>query len=234
MSQSLLRGLSALELIQAEPRGVSELARELGVDKAGVSRVLAGLAREGWVQRTGTRYVLGPRALGMGWGAPADILGYVTDIVGGIGRRLGVTAVALKLTGLSAQPLATWQGPEFREAMQRPAPFAHAVRTAGGVALLSQLSDQALKAAVDSADWAGLSPDAPSSWEQLLPLIARLRAGDVVVEHAWSVEGLSCVASDWPALGLEAPTALAVVGPTMVIAPREEEISSDVRATVVG
>ena len=49
MSASLLRGLRILEMLAQEPVGVSELARRLEVDKAGVSRVLASLHREGWV-----------------------------------------------------------------------------------------------------------------------------------------------------------------------------------------
>lgn len=51
-----------------EPRGVSELARELGMNKNMVHRALATLASEGYIARdkSGIRYQLGPRLFALG------------------------------------------------------------------------------------------------------------------------------------------------------------------------
>jgi DNA-binding IclR family transcriptional regulator len=51
-----------------QPRGVSELARELGMNKNMVHRALATLASDGYIARdeSGSRYQLGPRLFALG------------------------------------------------------------------------------------------------------------------------------------------------------------------------
>ncbi len=75
-SQSLERGLDALELLdsQAGTLGVRDMARRLGLGPAIVQRLLNTLAARGYVEQDPEtrRYRIGPRAIGLGAGAPQD------------------------------------------------------------------------------------------------------------------------------------------------------------------
>jgi DNA-binding IclR family transcriptional regulator len=57
-----------------QPRGVTELSRELGMNKNMVHRALTTLTAEGYLIRdgSGARYQLGPRLLVLQAGAPHD------------------------------------------------------------------------------------------------------------------------------------------------------------------
>ena len=59
---------------RAEPRGVTELARALGMNKNMVHRALTSLAEEGWLVRdaSGERYRLGFRLFALDTGAASD------------------------------------------------------------------------------------------------------------------------------------------------------------------
>jgi DNA-binding IclR family transcriptional regulator len=75
-NQATSRVLSVLLAFAEKPmgRGVSELARELGMNKNMVHRALSTLAAEGYLARdvSGERYQLGPRVLTLGAGGPGD------------------------------------------------------------------------------------------------------------------------------------------------------------------
>lgn len=230
MSASLLRGLRILEMIAEEPIGVTELARRLEVDKAGVSRTVAALEREGWVDRTGQRCVLGPRALALGGAGAPEALARAVDVVHGLGESTGLTAVAVRVAGSSAQPLALHEGggSGFREGATS---FDHLVCTAAGVALLAQLPGPALRAHLSLDPWPELRGDAPRGPAEAEVLVARVRAGEPAVETGWTVPGLACVAVPWPGLA-SAPSALALLGPVADVSPRVHGLARVLREAV--
>lgn len=232
MSASLLRGLRILEMLAQEPVGVTELARRLGVDKAGVSRTVAALEREGWVDRTGQRCVLGPRALALGGAGEPHVLARAVDVVHRVGRRTGLTAAAVRVAGAGAQPLALHEGggSGFRRG---EASFDHLVCTAAGVALLAQLPAAALHSHLSLDPWPVLSGDGPRTPAEAEALVERVRDGGVVVEHGWTVPGLGCVAVPWPGLSAH-PCALALVGPVDEVSGRTGELERVLRGAVAG
>jgi DNA-binding IclR family transcriptional regulator len=231
MSASLLRGLRILEMLGEEPLGVSELARRLGVDKAGVSRNVAALQREGWVERTGQRCVLGPRALALGGGADGAVLARAGEVVHRVGQEVDLTAVALRVAGTGAQPLALHEGRDAGPVRETDAAFEHLVCTAAGVALLAQLPDEAVRSHLSIDPWPALGGDGPRSATEAEALVARVRAGAAAVEQGWTDERLACVAVPWPDLGA-APGALAVVGSTSSVSARVDELVRVLREAV--
>ena len=225
MSSSLLRGLRVIEMLGQEPIGVSEIARRLGVDKAGVSRVRSSLVAEGWVTRTGSRFVLAERALALGGGVPASTLHRAAADVRRVGERTGRSVVVLRLTGTLAQPLAQWQGVDLDDdVLERELPFDHLGVTAGGLVLLAQTSDELARAALEKVPWESLTGAGPTDSDDAWAWVERVRAGEAVVEESWTVPGLACIARPWRADELDSPCAIAVLGPSGTI-----DASSDPR-----
>lgn len=212
MSASLLRGLRILEMLAREALGVSELARRLEVDKAGVSRVLTALREEGWVLRTGSRYVLGERALHLGeWQDPTTVA-----VAGHLVRRLaeqsGLTAVAVCLAGTGAQPLAMQEGPggpELTGALDR---IDHLALTAAGIVLLAQLPDPAVRDVLGSDHWPARAGGAPADIDEALAHVGRARDAGLAWEDGWTAPGVCCVAAVWSVPGMTVPHALTLVG----------------------
>jgi IclR family transcriptional regulator, acetate operon repressor len=200
VSSSLLRGLRVLEMLAEEPLGVSEVARRLDLDKAGVSRMLTALHREGWVRRTGPRYVLAERALRL----PHDPA-VVLDRAGAVARELhahtGLACVVLRLAGAAAQPVALEA--DDLGFLDPEAPFEHLWCTAGGIALLSQLGDPAVAAHLEHAD------DPGAVWA----LVRSARSAGLVEERGWGVPGVGCLAAPWSVPGARDPLVVALVGP---------------------
>jgi IclR family acetate operon transcriptional repressor len=113
MASSLLRGLTLLELVdQQGPMGVSDLARRLGVDKSGVSRMVAAAQKEGWVARTeDAKVVLGPRAALLGIDSDTmPIVRRAEPLVHAIAGVTGFYAQANLLVGTEATSVASAAG----------------------------------------------------------------------------------------------------------------------------
>ena len=224
MSASLLRGLRILEMLREEPLGVTELARRLCVDKAGVSRVVAALEVEGWVERTGRRCVLGPRALSLGGGVgDAATLARAGATVRALGTRTGLTAVALRVAGTGAQPLAIEEAEAGTDFRRDESAFDHLVSTAAGIVLLAQLPDEVVRSHLAVDPWPTLGADAPSGPDAAWALVEQVRDARPAVESGWTTPGLACVALPWPDLGPGA-AALAVIGPDDDVSGRLDEL----------
>lgn len=229
MSASLLRGLRILEMLTVEPLGVSELARRLDVDKAGVSRVMGALEREGWVARTGSLFVLGERALALvGGPAEAALLVEATRLTGEVHKRTGLTAVALRLAGRAAQPVAGAGLERFEPVRPEARPFSALPLTAGGLALLAQLPDAAVAAHLALDPWPDLGGDGPEDAAAAWELVRLARQTGAVSEREWTVAGLSCLASIWKPAQADRPMALAVLGPVGELAARSDEVWDEV------
>ena len=74
--QSVERAFAIIEVIAAEPCGLSETARRVGLPKSTVARLMATLEAVGGVERVGQRYHLGPAVAGLTAGA-ADSMGLI-------------------------------------------------------------------------------------------------------------------------------------------------------------
>ncbi|WGY01735.1 helix-turn-helix domain-containing protein [Nocardioides sp. QY071] len=231
MSTSLLRGLRALEMLGTEALGVSEIARRLGVDKAGVSRMLGQLHAEGWVLRTGARYVLGERALTMATTDPAGVRRRATRVAAQLHERTGLTAVVLRLSGDGSQPVAVAGPTDFLEPDE---PFEHLWSTAGGVALLAQLPDPELERRLAVSPWPRPSAAAPRDAADVRRLVRAVRSGSAAEERSWTIAGVSCVALPWPLLEPAPPYAVLAVGPTDDLERDPDAVRQAVRDAVAG
>lgn len=214
MTTSLLRGLRALEMLGDEALGVSEIARRLGVDKAGVSRMLGQLHADGWVLRTGSRYVLAERAIGLAPGDGPDVRRRAGRLAEAIHDRTGLAAVVLRLAGEGAQPVAV-RGPQ--EFLDDDEPFDHLWATAGGIALLAQLPDPELSSRLAAGHWPSHPPPAPQDPEAVLSLVRSVRAGAPAEERSWTIDGAGCLALPWPVLSPAPPHAALAVGPVALL-----------------
>jgi DNA-binding IclR family transcriptional regulator len=230
MSASLLRGLRVLEMLHEEPLGISEIARRLEVDKGGVSRVMAALQREGWVERTGRRFVLGTRTLSLVDDPTRALLAEAADLAGRLLRETGHTVAVLELRGSGAQPLAVCARAGAEDFREHPAPFDHLCATAGGVALLAQLADDVVDEHLDLDPWPLESPTAPAGPGEIRELVAQVRSGAPVTERSWTVPGQSCVALPWP--GHHRPLAVAVLGPEQQLTRGHDRIVAVLRAAL--
>lgn len=209
MTTSLLRGLRTLEMLGAEALGVSEIARRLEVDKAGVSRMLNQLHQEGWVLRTGARYVLGGRALGLTDADRPDVRRRATRLAQQLHDRTGLTAIVLRLAGDGAQPIALAGSSEL---LEPEAPYVHLWATAGGIALLAQLPDPEVERRLAVDPW----PEAPTALpgpEAVLEMIRTVRSGSPAEERRWTVAEAGCTAVPWPVPQAGSPHAALVLGP---------------------
>lgn len=230
MSASLLRGLRILEMLQEEPLGTNEIARRLEVDKAGVSRVMAALQREGWVDRTGRRFVLGTRTLALLDETTRALLTEASDLAGRLLRETGHTVAVLQRRGSGAQPLALCEAEGTEDIREHAAPFEHLCATAGGVALLAQLPDDLVEQHLALDPWPLESPSAPSGPEEIRDLLAQVRSGSAVSERSWTVPGQACIALPWP--GHTRPLAVAVLGPEQTLTREHDQVVARIRAAL--
>lgn len=212
MSSSLLRGLRALEMLAVEPLGVTELARRLDVDKAGVSRMLAALHAEGWVLRTGARYVLGERALGMLTTDPASVRRRARLLADRLSAATGLSASVVRLAGAVTQPLAVCS-PDAVAWLDPPEPFEHLWATAAGIAVLAQLPDTDVDRLLSVSPWPAHAPGAPTGPAAVRALVSAVRAGSTAEERGWTIPGVGCIALPWPVPGAAGPHAALLLGP---------------------
>ena len=140
-SQTLHRGLALLGLVAeaASPPTLPELARESGLHRSVVYRLLRTLEDHRLVQRTAEdRYVVGLGLLVLGRGVGGDLRTAATAVLPGLADDLGVTAFVVvrdrdeAVTLLSVEPAASDAHVSYRPGTR------HAVdRGAPGLALLA-------------------------------------------------------------------------------------------------
>lgn len=233
MSASLLRGLRILEMLRTEPLGVSEVARRLGVDKAGVSRVLHALLQEGWVERMGRLHVLGPRAMLLH--AHAHTTPELSR-AGMVARRLredtGQSALVIQLRGRSVQPLAFERSETMPAFTDLADPFEHLWASAAGLALLSQLPSHDLAPHLDLSPWPSHGGGIPAGPDEVHALLGDLRLGVPVVERSWTMPGLGGLALPWANDTPGTPSAIALVGPEPEITRDHDRLAELLRAAV--
>lgn len=232
VTTSLLRGLRALEMLATEALGVSEIARRLDVDKAGVSRMLGQLHAEGWVLRTGARYVLGERALAMGSVDLPDVRRRAARLTAEVHERTGLASIVLRLAGDGAQPVAVAGTAEQQALLEPEEPYTHLWATAGGIALLAQLADGDLHQRLALDPWPPAGSGVPAGPDAVLAHVQAVRAGAPAEERSWTVPGTGCTALPWPVPGSGAPYAALALGPVEALERDGARVRRALRASV--
>ena len=95
-SQTLARGLSILAALRDAPQGLSvaELVRMLGLHRPIVTRLLATLEDERYVERSGSRaYRLGPELIALGRAVRSDLRELALTTLQALAEQIRATAV---------------------------------------------------------------------------------------------------------------------------------------------
>ncbi|MCU1494387.1 MAG: IclR family transcriptional regulator [Acidimicrobiaceae bacterium] len=95
-SQTLARGLSILGALRDAPEGLSvaDLVRALGLHRPIVTRLLATLEDERYVERSGSRaYRLGPELIALGKAVRSDLRDLAATVLRDLAEHVGATAV---------------------------------------------------------------------------------------------------------------------------------------------
>ena len=217
------RVLSVLEHLTQDPRGLpmQTLAEQLGIPKSATHRLLAELARLGYVRQNpdNLRYQLSTKLVAMGFrylaSSGADIVQPVLD-------RLAQETGELVRLGVIEGERQTWiaksqgarSGLRYDPDMGREAPLFY---TASGHAWLATLSDAEALSLVERQDVAiaeGLGPNAPRSNIELLERLRLAREQG----YAW-VEESSAVGTSAIAAVVRHPLDRRVVGVLSVAGP---------------
>jgi IclR family acetate operon transcriptional repressor len=121
--QSVDRAIDLLFHLHEQPqaRGVSELARALGLPKSTVHRLLQALARRGLVEQEGGRYAPGARLVGLGLGAQErdPVVGAARPVLDEEARALGETVFLMAPRSAGLVVLDKAEGAGFLRAAPR-------------------------------------------------------------------------------------------------------------------
>jgi DNA-binding IclR family transcriptional regulator len=101
-AQTLARGLHVLGALRDAPNGLSvaELVRTLGFHRAVVTRLLATLEDERFVERTEARtYRLGPELVALGKAVRADLRDTAAALLRSLAEQIGATVVLVVRNG---------------------------------------------------------------------------------------------------------------------------------------
>ncbi|AMM20008.1 hypothetical protein AX769_07330 [Frondihabitans sp. PAMC 28766] len=192
---ALVRAKSIIDAIcdGTQPRGVSDLARELGLPRSTVHGLCRTLVDLGLLVRVGqTSYAVGPHVLV--WSNAFDTQNSLSQAFSEVADTFDrPEAINLSiLTGrevmyVGCRPGTDPLGVRFREGLRFPAPF-----TATGKAIMSTMDEQSV---VDlfSQEWPAPNTAASvSGLDQLLPELAETRDRGYSIDNGQLREAMTC------------------------------------------
>lgn len=188
--------------------GLSDLARAAGTDKATTLRLLAALARAGFVeQHPGTRrYRLGPEVLHLARirEATAPLTSIVEPCLGRLSAETGETAHASMVSGTELVQIGVVMPARSTRVHLDPAEQMRFHATASGLACLA-FADRALVEAVIAAGLPALTPRTCTTRAGLEALLAGARAaGHAVGEQSFEEDVVGIAAPFFDAAGAPA------------------------------
>ena len=184
------------------PATVSQLANDLGIDKASVSRVVASAETEGWLVRSNGIISLGPRGTAIGRGsAERSFERRASELAHAIAGVTGLDTVVNQLGGERAHILAHAVGRHVLYLEDAELDARWLVTTAAGACLLSQATEDGRASIVAAA---GAEPDA--AW------LTAAREDRSVLDRGRVLPGVTCIALPWRGSQLSAPTAVSCIG----------------------
>jgi DNA-binding IclR family transcriptional regulator len=210
---------------QAQPRGVSEIARALELPKSTVHRLLQALVRRGLVEQEGGRYAPGARLVALGLGAQErdPVVGAARPVLDEEARALGETVFLMAPRSAGLVVLDKAEGAGFLRAAPRLGEAVPLHATAAGKLALAFAPERFPLAAAGSERFTELTVVDP---ETLRAEVERARKQGFAENHGEWIEGLSVVAApvllDVPAGGRRLIAVLAVAAAT----PRLRELGA--------
>lgn len=192
-----LRILTLLADAEGVPMTLSEIARALGIAKSSTANLCAALENGGMVERESGGYRLGRRVAELG-GAFAQQFNQVREFYRVVAAssvlHREVVQVAM-LDGADVLYLARHEGRwphRFGTPLGSRLP---AAMTATGIALLATFEDEQVRALLASAEpFRQLTPDSPTTVEELLPELALTRERGYAIDRGGSLASITGVA----------------------------------------
>jgi DNA-binding IclR family transcriptional regulator len=179
-NQSVARALAILNLLasRSEPVGVREIARQLELAPSIAQRLIKTLAREGFLEQTGTtlRYAIGYRAFQVGntFVAQTNLHSAVLPELYGLADEQ-INAFLGVMRDARIVYLATVQSSGPVAINHRPGAQTHLHSTAMGKALLAEMSDDQVRALLSRSPLPRLTPKTKISVTQLLTELELIR-----------------------------------------------------------
>lgn len=184
------------ELRQSNGAGITELANELDISKAGVHSHLATLQQNEFVVKDGDEYRLSLRFLDYGEAAKTNIEIYdiVREEIDMLAERTGEVAQFMveehgwgiyicKRRGASGVKTASYVGDRK-----------HLHCTGVGKAILSSLPEERVETIIDEHGLPAMTENTVTDREELLDELAEIRDRGVAFDEEEILEGLRCVA----------------------------------------
>ncbi|CAN5333817.1 hypothetical protein BH09ACT10_BH09ACT10_23980 [soil metagenome] len=227
MSQAMLRGLAALEAVGQRPRTLSDLSRDLGIDKATLSRLISAGELQGWFVRVDSQIRLGPRGAALGSESVArQFEGHAREMAHATAGSTGFDVVVGQFAHGKVHMLASAEGRNRHIASVVPDIETHpfpVLDTAIGRVLVAMRPDDEMQ---------GLPRPGWLTEEELLARVARIRAEGVEIERGDFDPSTACIAVPWAHPACDVSTAMAVVGRSDLILSHADSIRRTLEAAV--
>jgi DNA-binding IclR family transcriptional regulator len=182
---------------------VSQLAANLHIDKASVSRIVARAEAEGWLTRTNGIVSLGPRGAALGRASPErSFERRAAELAHVVAGATGLDTVVNQLGGERAHILAHAAGRHTLFLGESELDAAWIASTAAGACLLALADDETRNALVAAATPAKVDDD----W------LTAAGSGQLVSDRGRVIEGMSCLAVAWTGPQISVPTTLSCIG----------------------
>jgi IclR family transcriptional regulator, KDG regulon repressor len=227
-----LQILGCFSLDQPE-LGVSDLARELGLHKSTIHRLIATLEAEGFIRQThASRYSLSWKLFELGAAVPAWqsvrqlVLNVLTPLV-------DTTSETAHLAVLDGEEVLYLEKVESKNRLRMPSAVGRRVPsycTALGKAMLADLQGAALEPILARAPFPALTPHTRTTAAALRGELARIRAQGYAIDDEELEDGLMCVAAPVRDASGRTCAAISIAGPASRIGRRLELHIDAVRA----
>jgi DNA-binding IclR family transcriptional regulator len=257
MAKTLIRGLELIEEVGLYgPMTISELARRTDIHVSIVSRTVAALEPEGWLDRVDGKVAAGPRCALLGLISPAGkTVRRAESLVRALAAVTGVATTASGLIGRDVMILAasSGAGSEVPEGFSSRVPV---YVMAAGRAIASELPDETLDAILPAGEFpdaarvleslAGSAPipdflatagsgeqphgSIPRNRADLDAEIATIRKSGFARDQGELHPAIHCIAAPWPTP--ELPASFACVGSREEITTARGAIEACLRAAI--
>jgi DNA-binding IclR family transcriptional regulator len=233
---SLANALRLVEVMAGEPAsGISELARELGVSKATVDRLLGTLVRAGYAERDADtrKYRLTVKIVALAERVRSRIglVEIARPRLRALAADLGEAANLGVVRGQDLVYLETVPSSHVFQIEARPGVSLAAYSTGAGKAILAFSRPDIVDAYLRGVRPVAYTPSTLTSVEDIRRELDAVRAAGVAEDRGELLEEAWCLAAPIPGPDGWAAAAVSVTAPRSRYAVKREDIESAVRAT---
>lgn len=232
--------LDVLEAFVEHPsrqRTLSDLAKQLEMNKNAVFRILYSLAAHGYVLKDGNNYELGPKLVELSNARlrNTDLLGVATPILQALRDDFGETVNLGILDGEVIRYIGVWESHDRLRLAERVGASDMLHSSALGKAYLARLGTEEVRSLIGSRKLPALTKNTITSTASLKAELEQVRERGYAIDNEEGALGAVCVASSILDRAQDRPVAaLSVSGPSVRMAPeRVEQIGKAVRGAAL-